>query len=81
MLKFEFNINNSKKLRITAKIKINFIINFDHLNAKNLKQLLDYIKIPSGEITNLPLINVVSKMNKKLIISTGMCNLKEVNKQ
>ena len=62
------------------KIKIKFLLSiFDHLNAKNLKQFkLDYIKIPSGEITNLPLINVVSKMNKKLIISTGMCNLKEV---
>ena len=38
------------------------------------------IKIPSGEITNLPLLRHVGKMNKKVILSTGMSDLGEVEK-
>ena len=37
------------------------------------------IKIPSGEITNIPLLNFLSKTNLKLILSTGMSTLKEVD--
>ena len=40
----------------------------------------DFIKIPSGEITNLKLLNFLSKHNKKIILSTGMANIKEINK-
>ncbi len=38
----------------------------------------DYIKIPSGEINNLPLIKAIAKLKKKTILSTGMCSMKEV---
>jgi N,N'-diacetyllegionaminate synthase len=38
------------------------------------------IKIPSGEITNLPLLRHVGKMNKEVILSTGMSDLGEVEK-
>lgn len=39
---------------------------------------LDTIKIPSGEITNLPYLRKVGSSNKRIILSTGMCSLNEV---
>ena len=38
----------------------------------------DFIKVPSGEITNLPLLNVLDNSNKRIILSTGMSNIKEI---
>ena len=35
-------------------------------------------KIPSGEVTNLPYLEKVAKCNKPIIMSTGMCDMKEV---
>lgn len=60
--------------------KIKFALSvFDHLSLKNIiKFNLDFIKIPSGEITNFPLLKGVAKMNKKIILSTGMCNNSEI---
>lgn len=37
-------------------------------------------KIPSGEITNLQLIEYVSRKGKPIILSTGMANLKEIKR-
>ncbi len=39
---------------------------------------LDFYKIPSGEITNLPYLRKVGGFNKPLILSTGMSTLIEV---
>ena len=36
-------------------------------------------KIPSGEVTNLPYLEKISKLNKPVIMSTGMCNLEEIS--
>ena len=36
------------------------------------------VKIPSGEITNYPLLKYISKFNIKIILSTGMSNLIEI---
>ena len=48
---------------------------------KSLKLLekykLDYIKIPSGEITNYPFLKQISKL-KKVLLSTGMATLVEI---
>jgi N,N'-diacetyllegionaminate synthase len=38
------------------------------------------IKIPSGEITNLPYLEYVGALNKKIILSTGMATIEEVKK-
>ena len=52
---------------------------FDHDSIELLKDLgLELFKIPSGEITNLPYLRHIGKLNKKIILSTGMANLKEV---
>ena len=47
---------------------INFVCN----------QKVDYIKIPSGELSNIPYIKMIGKTGKKIILSTGMSDLEEV---
>ncbi|OHD85655.1 MAG: N-acetylneuraminate synthase [Sulfuricurvum sp. RIFCSPLOWO2_02_43_6] len=37
-----------------------------------------YIKIPSGEVTNLPYLRKAGAMNRKIIMSTGMMDLNEI---
>jgi len=39
---------------------------------------MEIFKIPSGEITNLPYLRKIGGLNKKVIMSTGMADLKEV---
>lgn len=39
---------------------------------------MDYWKIPSGEITNLPYLRKIARKGGKVILSTGMCELEEV---
>lgn len=48
----------------------------DYLDSLNMS----YIKIPSGEITNLPYLIHVAKKQKKIIISTGMCHEYEIKR-
>jgi len=39
---------------------------------------LSIIKIPSGEITNLPYLKKIGKLNRYLLLSTGMADLGEI---
>lgn len=39
----------------------------------------DVFKIPSGEITNLPYLRHIASFSKEIILSTGACNLKEID--
>ncbi len=39
---------------------------------------LDIFKIPSGEITNLPYLRKIGTLNKKVILSTGMADMTEI---
>lgn len=39
---------------------------------------IPYIKIPSGEVTNLPYLEYVGGKGKNVIVSTGMCTLEEI---
>ena len=41
---------------------------------------MDFFKIPSGEICNYPYLVKLAKQKKKIIMSTGMSNLKEIYK-
>ena len=38
----------------------------------------ELFKIPSGEITNLPYLRHIGKLNKTVILSTGMSNMDEI---
>ena len=52
---------------------------FDIESARYLKQLgMDRFKIPSGEITNEPLIRAIAQLADQIILSTGMSYLSEV---
>ena len=52
---------------------------FDHDSIELLDKLgLEIFKIPSGEITNLPYLRHIGKLGKKVILSTGMANLGEI---
>jgi N,N'-diacetyllegionaminate synthase len=39
---------------------------------------MDFWKLPSGEITNLPYLEAIGKTGKKVVMSTGMCELSEI---
>ena len=62
------------------KNKIKFLCSpFDVESLYYLIKLKEkIIKIPSGEITNYPLIKKIGKLNIKVIMSTGMSNYKEI---
>ena len=52
---------------------------FDIVSIGFLNKLgLDCFKIPSGEIDNLPYLREIGRLNKKVIMSTGMSELSEV---
>ena len=52
---------------------------FDHESVNLLSGLgLQIFKIPSGEITNLPYLRHIGSLGKKVVLSTGMSTLQEV---
>ena len=81
MLKeLEFNNKQFNQIFKYCKIKnIGFLsTGFDFQSMETLKSYdMDYIKIPSGEITNLPMLQYVSKLKKPIILSTGMSTIKK----
>jgi N,N'-diacetyllegionaminate synthase len=64
------------------KKKIIFISSaFDIESLNYLKRFkLSHFKVPSGEITNIPYLEVLGKFRKKVILSTGMSNIYEIKK-
>lgn len=53
---------------------------FDLVSIDCLASLdMDYWKIPSGEITNLPYLRKIGRLGGKVIMSTGMATLAEVD--
>ena len=81
--KLELPIKSIKKLRdFCKKIDIEFLISpFDIGSIQEIKKLrLNVIKIPSGEINNYPYLREIGKLNKRVILSTGMSNLNEIKR-
>ena len=79
--KLSLTYQDFKKIKkYCRKKKIEFLSTpFDLKSIKFLKGLnMKYFKIPSGEITNLPYLIKIAKLKKKVILSTGMANLKEI---
>jgi len=64
------------------KKKIIFISSaFSIENLNYLKRFkLSYFKVPSGEITNIPYLEVLGKFRKKVFLSTGMSSINEITK-
>ena len=79
--KLELDINAHKELISYCKKKeIIFLSSpFDLESIDLLNDLgLEIFKIPSGEITNLLYLKHLGKLNKKIILSTGMSNMNEI---
>lgn len=51
---------------------------FDIESVLFLNNMIKVWKIPSGEITNLPYLIEIAKTKKPVILSTGMCEMKEI---
>lgn len=51
---------------------------FDIDSIHFLEPLVPFWKIPSGEVTNYPYLAAIAKTGKQVIMSTGMCELEEV---
>lgn len=62
-----------------TKVKIDFMSTpFDLKSAKFLNKYVSCFKISSSDITNYPLLKLISSFNKPIILSTGASNLKEI---
>ena len=89
--KKESQLEMVKKLKLEYSAHLNLI---DHCAKKKIKFLsspfdlqaiedlndwgLGILKIPSGEITHLPYLRKIGRLNKNIILSTGMADLSEV---
>jgi len=61
------------------KKRIMFLSTADEMESADfLNNIQDIFKIGSGELTNLPYLRHVGGFKKKIILSTGMCNLIEI---
>lgn len=79
--KLELNEQQHKKLISYCNNKnIQFLSSpFDFASIELLNKLgINTYKIPSGEIINLPYLKKIGEYNKRVIMSTGMANLGEI---
>ena len=80
--KYEFGIDKFKVLKnFSKKLNIDFILSpFDLSAMYQMKKFLNpkIIKIASGEITNFQLLSELNIDKEKIILSTGMSNIKEI---
>ena len=70
----------AKIIKYGKKIGLKVILSVFYQNGIDFikKYKLQIIKIPSGEITNIPYLEKIGKLNKKIILSTGMSNINEI---
>ncbi len=80
--KLEFTKKMHKEcIKYCKKLNIIFLSSaFDIESLEYLKKLkLSIFKVPSGEITNYLYLKKLGSFNKKIFLSTGMSNLKEIS--
>lgn len=67
--------------RYASKKGIGFLsTGFDEESIDFLNELgMDLLKIPSGEVTNMPYLKHVASKGKPIVLSTGMANLSEIS--
>lgn len=80
--KLELTEKDHLKLKEYCKIKkIKYMTTFHDIETlKSHKKFnLDFIKIGSGDINNLPYLKAVSKIKKRIILSTGLSDIKDIS--
>ena len=77
-----FDYDDYEKLAAYSKSKsIDFISTpFDTDAVDFLNNIVEYFKISSSDITNVPLIRKVATTGKPIVLSTGSANLEEIKK-
>lgn len=84
MLKrLEFDLAMHRTLRDYCRLKgLSFLSSpFDITDIQRLMDLdITTFKIPSGELVNIPYLRVISNVAKKVILSTGMSTLEEIER-
>ena len=80
-LELDFDVFKDLK-NYADEIGIGFLASaFDNESLEFLIDLkLDFIKIPSGEINNVPYLERISKEKVELILSTGMSTIDEISR-
>ncbi len=79
--KLELDVGTHKELITYCKKKEIIFLStpFDHDSIELLHSLgLEIFKIPSGEITNLPYLRHIGSLGKRVILSTGMADIGEI---
>ena len=79
--KLELSFNDHEELiKHCNELNIEFLSTAFDLESINLlkKLQLKRVKIPSGEINNLPYLREIGTLNKPFIISSGMANLEDI---
>lgn len=78
----EFDISQYKELKKYSEEKnLDFIVTpFDVVSLNFLEDVgINKYKIASHGITNLELLNSIAKLNKKVILSTGMAEIEDID--
>jgi len=79
--KLELSESNHKDLiKYCRTLNIEFLSSAFDLDSINLLHDLGIKtwKIPSGEITNLPYLRKIARFKERVILSTGMCEMNEI---
>ncbi len=79
--KLELSFDEFMKLKeYCDKCGITFLSTpFDPESIDFLNEIdMPFWKIPSGEVTNLPYLVAIAKTGKPVVMSTGMCEIKEI---
>lgn len=78
-LELDYNMH-LELIKYCEERKVKFLSSpFDLESIELLDSLgVDIFKIPSGEIENTPYLKRIASLNKEIILSTGMCNLADI---
>jgi N,N'-diacetyllegionaminate synthase len=74
------NDNFLELQQYTAEVGIGFLTTGHDLDSAEfvLSMNLDFVKVPSGDVTNLPFLERVARARQPVLLSTGMANFGEV---
>ncbi len=80
--KVKITIEHLKILsKLAKKIKIDFCVTpFDYKYVNKIKNYVSFFKVASGDINNYLLLKEIARTKKKVIISSGMASLNEIEK-
>jgi N,N'-diacetyllegionaminate synthase len=78
--RLELTLDDHRELSSYCKTKgVDYLCTpFDNDSARELKDLVPFYKVSSGDLNNFPLLKVMVSMDKPIVLSTGMATLEEI---